>query len=296
MAAGIPPQQRPRKANKEFRSQGGLSAEEHSPAAVYQPDGQRRLRAHLIDTFRSPQNVAYLRKLFAQQTPPGALRRFALETLEDSVYSFEWDTDFGYSGPTAQRGGSSMQPTNTFWRRVGRLNLIFFKSRMRFLWDKAALIAGRAGDEEHLHYRLFLEDSLHPPGLEELNGVGPLLAASGGGKPSFSTTEGSAPFGLSDQAWSEGDPLRTPEKALAEYWGEAHVESSTTSAAEDRVYIDRHGRLREKAAESWPGRHTPKIPIWRNLSRGRHGYDREFNKAGGCEMLESHVRKWNIKK
>lgn len=298
-----------------------------------------RPRERLMDMFRSPQNIAYLSGLFTRQVPPGPLRRFVLETLEDSVYAFERVEDLIYSDPLAQRGDA--RPAANLWGEVRRLNLAFFEYRMQFLRDKAALLAGRSGDgqgddDEQYHYRMFAADSLRPPGLEHLNGTGPLYGiredqtAAGGPRPppggsyhsrgpngqprregftstglqsSRETTDpsplpGDPGMDPDDWGWDSGNPNRTPEEALAEYWGEDRVESSTLGATEvgGEAHIDRYGQgdqWRENAGTRFM--RYPTIPIWQNLSRGRE-YDRDIDETlgTGSRELDNHVRRWDM--
>ena len=303
------------------------------------PPGARtpaRFRERLLNLFRSPQNLAYFRGLFGRAVPPGPLRRFVLETLADAVNSFERGEDLIYSDPIAQRGDA--RPAANLWSELRRLNLAFYEDRMRFLRDKAALLTGRSGDgqwddDEQYHYRMFVADSLRPPGLEHLNGTGPLFgiretqtaaaeprwppgasfardkksrrggsAVSGQAAARIST--GPAPLprdpGIDpdDWGWDSGNPNRTPEQALAEYWGDDHVESSALGATEvgGEAYIDRYGRgplWREDGGARFM--RYPTIPAWQNLSRGRN-YDREIEETLGTgdRELGNHVRRWDM--
>lgn len=299
-----------------------------------------RIRDRLIDLFRAPRNIAYLRDLFAKNVPPGALRDFALDTLVDSVYAYERVEDLIYSDPVAQRGDA--RPAANLWGEIRRLNLAFYEYRMQFLRDKAALITGRSDDgewddDEPYHYRMFVADSLRPPGLEHLNGTGPLFgihedqtAAAQprwppGAKYAGQRREGfEGPGRLSgaaalaasrlstdpaplpvdpavdpdDWGWDSGNPNRTPEQSIAEYWGEDHVESSTLGATEvgGEAYIDRYGQgfqWREDTGTRFM--RYPTIPIWQNLSRGRE-YDRDIEETLGTmsRELDNQVRRWDL--
>jgi hypothetical protein len=301
-----------------------------------------RIRERLIDLFRAPRNIAYLRELFTARVPPGPLRRFALETLEDSVYSYERIEDLIYSDPIAQRGGA--RPAAGLWPEVQRLNLAFYEYRMQFLRDKAALITGRTSDgqwddDEQYHFRMFVADSLRPPGLEHLNGTGPLFGiledqtaaaaprwppgaqydrrsvgprghprhegfSSTGLQRSRVTTDPS-PLpqdpGVSpdDWAWSSGNPNRTPSQAMAEYWGEDHVESSTLGATEvgGEAYIDRYGQgpeWRENTGTRFM--RYPTIPRWQHtaLAVGQIDRDIEETLGTGSRELDGQIRRWSL--
>lgn len=252
-----------------------------------------RFRERVLAAFRAPANVAYLRGVLAARTPPGPLRAFALATLEDAVLGFDQGGDLLDSDPLAQRGGA--RPATGLWAEVRRLNLAFFTSRMRILRDKAALIERRSGDgqwddDEPYHVRMLIADSLSPPGLESLNGQGPLH----GILEDQRAEPGDPGMGEDDWAWDSGDASRTPEQAVAAYWGDdGHVESTVVTAATN---LDVYGR-----GESWRenggtrAMRYPKIPIWQNLSRGRE-YDRDIDETLGDAPIElgSHVRRWNL--
>lgn len=360
-----------------------------------------KLRQRVLDLFQAPANRDYLRTLFRERAPPGPLRAFALETLDEAVYDYARSSgglagDLVYSDPIAQRGASRV--ALNFWAEVRRLNLAFFTERMAFLRDQAPLITGQTqdgewDDNESYHYRMFVADSLRPPGLENLNGIGPLWgireleyepAARGGrtpcapdapppfpgegnplAPPSYVTAwekergrgEVRAPAregfvgrpppvearlardvagarapapplnyqgvptplaqdtrefaGIAmdpgidpdDWGWSVGDPGRTAQEALAQYWGEETVESAvaqrgdtagTTQDAE--AYIERYGRggdWRENGGTRFM--RYPEIPFWQNLSRGRE-YDRDIEETlgRGSREQDTQVRRWNL--
>jgi hypothetical protein len=103
-----------------------------------------------------------------------------------------------------------------------------------------------------------------------------------------------------DWGWDSGNPNRTPEEALAEYWGEDRVESSTLGATEagGEAYIDRYGQgdqWRENSGTRFM--RYPTIPIWQNLSRGRE-YDRDIDETLGTGSREqdNHVRRWSTER
>ena len=297
-----------------------------------------RIRERIIDLFRHPDNIAYLAALFKKSLPPGPQQRFALTTLVDSVYAFERIEDLIYSDPIAQRGDA--RPAAGLWSEVRRLNLAFFKYRMQFLQDEAALVSGRTDDgqwddNEPYHYRMFVADSLRPPGLEHLNGTGPLYgiredqtvaaeprfppgAEYAGRDPKapprregFSATGARTSDGLEaplpqdpgvdpdDWGWDSGNPNRTPEQALAEYWGEDHVESSTLGATEvgGEAYIDRYGQgaqWRENNGTRFM--RYPTIPRWQHTALAAGQIDREIDETLGTGSREqdNQVRRWNL--
>jgi len=157
-----------------------------------------RFRERVAAQFLSPENLEYLRLLFAQQVPPGPMRDFTLRTLRDAAQEFGGGSAAGDSrildeiatDPLAQRG--ELAATLDLWSEVRRINRIFFDDRMALLKEQAALISegpgtraplnknqhetvrdGFADDNESYHMRMFVSDSLRPPGLERLNTPGP---------------------------------------------------------------------------------------------------------------------------
>jgi hypothetical protein len=286
----------------------------------------RRPRTQILELFRAPQNVAYLAQLFRARVPPGPLRDFALETLDESVQRFGQAEGLASSDPVAQRG--DRQTSVGLWDEVRRLNRAFYEYRMQFLRDKAGAFAGGGGgggggdddDDEPYHYRMFVADSLRPPGLEHLNGPGPLHKIhedqvvrpgerpapgaryprregfSASGVPTAGAPTAGAPYtpGVADDdmAWEGGNPLRTPEQALAEYWGEGATATGAAGPTNAELYAE---------GPRWPANggtrfmRYPAIPIWQNLSRSR-AYDRDIGEtlaAGGREH-GSHVRGWDL--
>jgi hypothetical protein len=288
-----------------------------------------RPRERLLALFRSARNLAYLRALFARTVPPGPLRAFALGTLEDAALAYERGEDLLYSDPLARRGDG--RRAVSFAAELRRLNRAFYEDRMAFLRDKAGLLGGApegAGDaDEPYHYRAFVADSLRPPGLEALNGPGPLwailedqqapageLARPRGDNPrGYPRREGFSATGAAagappqpgvdpeDGAWDRGRPNRTAEQALAEYYGEEAVPSSSTAlgAAEQATgtaYLDLYGRgpaWRENGGTRFM--RYPSIPRWQDLSRGRE-YDRDIAETlgTGSRELDTHVRRWDM--
>ena len=303
-----------------------------------------RPRERLINLFRAPQNLEYLRALFTRQVPPGRMRDFVLNTLEDSVYAFEKGEDLIYSDPIAQRGDA--RAAASLWAELRRINRAYYENRMQLLRDQSALITGvttdgQWDDNESYHYRMFTADSLHPPGMEHLNGTGPLyaireeqvvaaapgstlpaalrrpggerenfssaaynreLGRRGGSDPRTSTNPAPLPedpgVDPDDWGWDNGRPNRTAEQAVAEYWGEDRVESSTLGATETggESYLDRYGQgthWRENGGTRF--QRYPTIPIWQNLSRGRD-YDRDIDETLGTgnREMDNQIRRWDM--
>jgi hypothetical protein len=292
----------------------------------------RRFRDRVLFVFGSPRNLGYLRALFASRVPPGALREFALSTLHDAVLSFAEGEGRAYdilnSDPIAQRGTASRAVS--LWAEVRRLNRAFYEDRLAFLREQAHILDRRAPrdgiseDEEQYHMRMFISDSLRPPGLEHLNTPGPLYALredqstwepKGGREPPGPRVEGFAGrprsgvaaqsvgadvyvYGEDDAPWSVGDPNRTPEQALAEYWGDGWTVSETQTGAPETVgqgygadYAwgaswKENGGTRFMRYES--------VPFWQFGGREGYDYDIEENLGTAARELDGHVRRWDL--
>lgn len=357
-----------------------------------------RFRERVIAQFRSPQNIAYLRGIFEERVPRGPLRQHVLATLDDAIYSYSEGEGPAYdvllSDPVAQRGAS--RPAVSLWSEIRRLNRAFYENRLAFLRDQAYIIERRAPrdgvseDEEPYHMRMFISDSLRPPGLEHLNTPGPLYALredqstwipqngppsrqagrppgrqagrppsqagrppsrppsqagrpqsrqagrpqsrqpgrppSRAGPPQDSVPLDSVPlegaaqgvprgkesfagrpddgesdvylYGDDDAPWGRGDPNRTPEQAVAEYWGDNHTVSDTMTGAPEtmgQAYGDRYAwgdTWRENDGTRFMRRET--IPFWQK--GGREGIDGDIEETLGTagRELDNHVRRWDM--
>jgi len=170
-----------------------------------------RFNERVAAQFLAPENLRYLHSLFAQRVPPGPQRDYALRTLHDAAYEFGAGSSAGdsrlldevASDPLAQRG--ELTAALDLWAEVRRINHIFYTDRMSLFREQATNIregeprdggrdGGREGnpregipptyavrdgiseDDESYEMRMFISDSLQPPGLERLNGPGPSWA------------------------------------------------------------------------------------------------------------------------
>ena len=294
-----------------------------------------RFRDRVIAQFRSPENVAYLQKLFTARVPAGPLRSFTLDTFHDALLAFSEGEGRALemlgSDPLAQRG--DLRPALGLWGEIKRLNRAFYEDRLAFLREYAHTIDGSAprdgidDDGEQYHMRMFISDSLRPPGLEHLNTPGPLYAIredqstwepqgghsrrkegfTGGSHGAAGGTHGAAGgtqeadvflYGDHDAPWSKGDPNRTAEQALAEYWGDNQASSDTMTGASEtmgQTYGD---------ATAWGDQwqqnggtrfmRYPEVPFWQK--GGREGYDRDIDETLGTagRELDNHVRRWDM--
>ena len=213
--------------------------------------------------------------------------------------------------------------------------------------------------------RMFISDSLRPPGLEHLNTPGPLYAlredqstwvprqrAGPSAPPALaypptrtqpwrftekfgspappprapaSRAQSSAPSGVltasagrvppqggarrdetpvaypydeTDDAWSEGRANRTPEQAMAEYWGDGWVVSQTATGSPEAM-----GQAYGSAyawGDTWKENggnrymRYESIPFWQQ--GGREGYDYDIEETLGTagRELDAHVRRWDM--
>ncbi len=105
-------------------------------------------------------------------------------------------------------------------------------------------------------------------------------------------------LGGDDDPWRLGNPNRTPEEAMAEYWGEDRVLSDTTLGALEtggQVYESRYG-----AGTKWQEHNGGRfmryetIPFHQKLSREGADYDIEETLGSAGRELDAHVRRWDM--
>lgn len=282
-----------------------------------------RFRDRVIAQFRSPQNLAYLRDLFARRVPAGPLRAFTLATLHDALLEYSGGEGRALevlaSDPIAQRG--ALRPAVGLWDEVRRLNRAFYEDRLAFLREQAHTIERRAPrdgvseDDEPYHMRMFVSDSLRPPGLEHLNTPGPLYAlredqstwtprqrreqfTAAAAAGADDTSADVFLYGEADAPWSRGNPNRTPEQALAEYWGDGRAATDTMSGAPEpmgQAYGEASAwgnAWRENGGTRFMRRET--IPFWQQGGRGGYDYDIEETLGTAGRELDGHVRRWDM--
>jgi hypothetical protein len=279
-----------------------------------------RFRDRVIGLFRAPDNIRYLRSLFAERVPAGPLRTFALSTLHDALFEFSSDGDGRAlevlaSDPVAVRGGR--RPAVGAWDEVRRLNRVFYEDRLALLREQAHHIERRAPrdglgeDDEPYHMRMFDADSLRPPGLEHLNSAGPLYALREDqpmgkegfrGNPGDSIDDGVDVFlhGEDDAPWGRGDAHRTPEQAMAEYWGDGWT-ATETSLGKAEVAGKAYGS-QYSWGNSWAENGGTRFqryessPFWQK--GGREGYEHDIEETLGTagREMDAHVRRWDMDK
>ena len=246
-----------------------------------------RFRDRVVAQFRSPANLAYLRDLFAGRVPAGPPRAFVLATLLDAAHEFSSGRgralEILASDPEARRG--ALRPAVDLWGEVRRLNRAFYEDRLAAVREQAHNIDGRPGprdsladDDEPYHVRMFTADSLRPPGLERLNGEAPLHGLHDAPRDDLDAFL----YGEDDAPWSAGNAGRTPEQAVAEYWGDGAVASSGGA----KVPPGGGAGTRFMRYES--------SPFWQK--GGREGYDFDIEDTLGASgrELDGQVRRWDM--
>ncbi|HVE12390.1 MAG TPA: hypothetical protein VNI01_03260 [Elusimicrobiota bacterium] len=317
------------------------------------PDGRRsmegartpiRFRDRVLAQFRSPENERYLRGLLAGRMPRGGARALVLSTLGDALYTFAEKEgralDVLLSDPTAQRGRG--RGAVSLWDEVRRLNLAFAEDRLRFAREQAAQLAPRpefagkfsprdgvSADDEPYHYRMFVSDSLRPPGLEHLNTPGPLYAlredqstwnrprparqpAGPAARPSpgpaarpspapvarssaGSRRESFAPRAL---PWGRGDLNPGPAQAVAEYWSDTKATEDTAVGSSE--FMGETYGAESAWGEDWPDRGGTRFmryespPFWQKGGREGYDYDIEETLGASARETDNHVRRWDM--
>jgi hypothetical protein len=286
-----------------------------------------RFRDRVLALFRAPENLAYLHALLGTRVPRGPARDYVLATLHDALYTYSEGEGRAYDlltdDPLARRGAN--RPAVSAWAEVRRLNRAFFADRLAFLREQTRQLEGGAprdgvaDDDEPYHQRMFIADSLRPPGLERLNTPGPLWALredqaawgavgplTGGPrqkKERFTVRHDGdvdfAVYGPEDTPWSAADPYRTPERAVAEYWGDHWAATETTTGAPELA-----GQAYGAAyawGDSWREnggtrfmRYENGPPFWQK--GGREGYDYDIEETLGTQAreLDAPVRRWDL--
>lgn len=180
------------------------------------------LRERVLSQFRSRDNLLYVAAALRRELPPGDP---ALEELPRALDAFAaaqagalLDTD-----PLAGRGRGA--GGHSFLEELQHLNRAFFFQQLAAARDAARRRPHGGHDlsdgDEPLFYQMFVADSLRPPGLENLNGPGPLWAVhEDQGQGSALLDDYNPSVGYEDSAWRAGQPARTPEAAIAEYYGD----------------------------------------------------------------------------
>jgi hypothetical protein len=101
-----------------------------------------------------------------------------------------------------------------------------------------------------------------------------------------------------DGPWDAGDPNRTPEQAVAEYWGDGKVPTETSIGAPETVGVA-YGNL-YAWGDSWQDNGGTRFmrytspPFWQKGGREGYDYDIEENLGTAGRELDNHVRRWPL--
>ena len=364
-----------------------------------------RFQQRVINQFNSPENYDYLFHLF-EKTVYDNNKKFLLKTLWGDMQMFAAGDgpiyDFTDSDNIANRIG--LKSALDLWSEIRRLNLIFYNMRMEYLsknvtnsglqipppkpqnWKHdlrrmedaqnltPTIRDGISEDNESYEMRMFISDSLQPPGVEYLNGPGPkyeLLEDQNtwirtqefeplsGNNPlsgknsniknsnennrknnfTVNSNKKTVTFSNSDQfsnlnsdqfnnlnsdqfstkdwninaeniqeltiadvyddiPWSAGNPNRSAEQAIAEYWGDNHTSSDTIIGSTEFAGV-KNGDLyawgpnwKKNGGSSFM--RYPTIPFWQQ--GGREGIDYDIDETLGVGIFDSgnHVRGWSM--
>lgn len=196
------------------------------PAPPRQP---RSFRERVLAQFRTPGNQRHIAQALGRVLPPGPRLEAARARLPGALA--EYGTTFGPGGalvdadPLAMRGRAG--GGGNLVEELQHLNRAFFRHLVGEApgappppgpglgrLDEYTSGPGPATEGEPLYYRLFEGDSLRPPGLEGLNGPGPLWGDQL--VPQIPPEPGMA---QEDQAWRAGDAGSSAAHAAAEYFG-----------------------------------------------------------------------------
>ena len=321
-----------------------------------------RFQQRLLNQFNSQENYNYLFNLF-EKTTTGSNKDFLLKTLWTDIQMFVAGDgpfyDFTDSDNVANR--ISLRSAIDLWSEIRRLNLIFYNMKMEYLTKNnnglsipaprqnnmkyqqrkpedyqnltPAIRDGISEDNEDFAMRMFISDSLQPPGMEYANGPGPNyelledqstwirtmpIEPNNGplsgfdNKNSFvnknSTQQNASGFAKEDISsdvyddipWSVGNPNRSAEQAIAEYWGDNHVSSdtiigSTKFAGIKNGDIFAWGPNWKKNGGSSFMRY-PTIPFWQQGGREGIDYDIDENLGVGIFDSDTHIRGWDMDK
>jgi hypothetical protein len=204
-------------------------------------------RERVLFQFRTPANQQYLESAFRRTIPSGDPRlEFILRTNPRAVDEYGATTGQGGAlidtDPLAMRG-SAFRSGNLI-EELQHLNRAFYHQRLRNVTQtyNTPKSTEPAGDEP-LFYQMFVADSIRPPGLEHLNGPGPLDQTHSYHNPhekdGFAENYNPS-IGPEDTPWSAGQGHRSAEAAISEYYGEESPFDAHLASASTTFYADTH--------------------------------------------------------
>lgn len=229
--------------------------------------------------FRSPENIQYLHGLFEEKIALKPFRLAAQKGLTMAVYNFKQVDDLISSDPWARRGAA--RAAINLWSEVRRINLEFFNYRLKMLQDMGHLISHTLDDDdEPYHMRMFIADSLRPPGYEHLNATGPLYEI-------LENTQ----IPMFDK--KKHITITSPAMAINEYWKGSNA-ALDGAPSEGYTYNNIYGEGPQWRQEGG-GRFMryPVPPTWQNLTRSRP-YERDIEETLEPNVeLDSPIRRWD---
>jgi len=300
------------------------------PASMAVPRTPLSFRERVLREFRSAENLRHLADAFRRaagdpRTSGVAAARlgYVMRSLPETVDQFASLSGRGAeligSDPLAARGSASR--SSNVVEELQHLNRTFFHQRMRAAQtlveaaDGGRRVVARTGggpaapvDNEPLYYRMFVADSLRPPGLEGLNGPGPgyelledqaalsVAGARAAAPPdgvsdalwnaaAFDDYDPSRP--LDDYAWGGGDARRSADDAVAEYYGSDNPLHNAMGDSDPRLWDA------ERAVRDGSGRPVTTMDaaarVRRPPSDPKCGWGGLFEEPGDGDSIDSIV-------
>jgi hypothetical protein len=249
-----------------------------------------RYKQRIVLQFKSANNVNYLFNNIKHNFPNNRQKDFILRTLPDIVETFAntfgYIYDFADSDSVAIRGFNSA--SGNIKSEISRLNRQFYIYCMKLSKNLHTLNkkAEYEYDDEPYHMRMFIADSLRPPGLEHLNGPGPLYEIKEDQR-SFSRHY----LSDNDEPWDIGRHNRTAEEALSEYFGGDNRIGTALGFTE--FGGDKNLNQNWKKNNETRFMRYETIPFWQ--MGGHEGYELDIEDTLGQAPIElgGHVRRWD---
>jgi hypothetical protein len=257
-----------------------------------------RFKQQVINKFNDNKNIDYLRFILNRDLINCRQKSYILTNLVSNVDKFAKTYGVSYdildSDDTAMRGYNSV--SSDIWAEVKRLNRNFYDYCVNEVKNITVLNKHVTPelDDEPYHMRMFIADSLRPPGLEFLNSPGPLHEIK-----EDQAINKKVPHIISDcdDAWDIGRLNRTPERAIAEYYGDHSVRSCTAIGAPEVSGVT-YGSL-YCWGNQWEDNggtrfmRYEKIPFWHECRREGCDRDIEENLGQSYREMDGHIRRWD---
>ena len=239
----------------------GATRGEH---ATYRGGEFNRVESQALRAFAAPTNVAALRAWLSARAPAAAAG------VESAAASFA-----AVRAREVLEGGAPVADSAAATQRLNRA----------FIGERLAVTPDPAGaSSEQYAYRMFNADSLRPPGLEQLNSVGPLWGTR------FDESE--------DAAWDgAGDPGASAADRIGEYFGEDGAMGGVVrggGAAPVPLFGGENQYGRREAPSTTQAFRVKGIPFWQKSGGGVAGVDHYIGDTlgSGPRELGGQVRGW----